>query len=182
MEIGTIDGSHREADFGSKLERTDTFHLSQWLCSPAPSPPPNPEYLSKSRASSNSSEKFPSLVRLTFGSFSLLGTSTLLHNLPQMIALSWFFPLFTHCTDSDRIIKMNKTRLSSLGYLHLRGRQKQNKDDHILGARELCIEYCWFMEATHPNKSEEAEKISQEDGVYLFFPELYLKKVQKLTR
>lgn len=32
------------------------------------------------------------------------------------------------------------------------------------------------------NKSEETEKTSQEEEVYLFFPELYLKKVWKLTK
>lgn len=76
---------------------------------------------------------------------------------------------------------MNKTRLWVLS-VERKTEELKKTHDNILCATELCTEYCWFLEDRHPNKSEESEKISQADEVYLFSPELYLKKVWKLTR
>lgn len=56
FKLGTTGWNHREAGLDSKLERTGTFCHS--LCPLTFSPPPDPEHLSKSKASSTPRTRF----------------------------------------------------------------------------------------------------------------------------
>lgn len=65
FKLGTTGWNHREAGLDSKLERTGTFCHSQGLCPLTFSPPPDPEHLPKSKASSSLREdSFPNNTAL----------------------------------------------------------------------------------------------------------------------